>query len=285
VTTTLVQSALSQLKGLGTISSAAMRILALADDPGVSEERLYDALSLDPALSARVLKVVNSAFYRRQREIASSRDAIRLLGISAVRNIAIASSLHRLFRGGRSIDGFDPADLWTHATAVAALSRELAARSGKASPEEALLAGLLHDMGIIAEAQLWPSEFGAAVLAVQTQVAPSLRDAERTSLGMAHDEMGALLCSAWNLPNAFGAVCRHHHDVEPALQERMVLPMIVHVADVLAVSAQLGLVMTAERSVPDPQVVSALGLSELALAEALSATEANLAALTGMLAE
>jgi HD-like signal output (HDOD) protein len=283
VTATLVQSAVSQLKGLGTIPVAAMRILSLADDPSVTEERLHEALMLDPALSSRVLKVVNSAFYRRQREIGSARDAIRLLGISAVRNIAIASSLNRLFRGGRAIEGFDAAALWTHATAVAALSRELAAACGKASPEEALLAGLLHDMGIIAEAQLWPNEFAVVVSAVAPPL--SFRERERQQLGMAHDEMGELLCRAWNLPAAFGAVCRHHHDVGEALCHGLALPMIVHVADVLAASTGWGFSATLERPAPNEDVLRYLGLAEPALAACMESAQASLSALTGMLAD
>lgn len=288
MTSTLVQSAIAQLRGLGTIPAAAMRILAIAEDPALTESQMEEALALDPSLAARVLKVVNSAFYRRQREVGSCNAAIRLLGIAAIRNIAIASSLHRLFRAKRSIEGFDPTALWAHATAVAAISRELALHSGRAEPEEAMLAGLLHDFGIIAEAQLWPIELTKALQLVHATPPLGFRDAERLQLGMAHDEVGALLCSVWNLPPAFADVCRYHHDVEPALPaaraDRAMLPLIVHIADVLAARASMGLTATVEHVSPVPEAIALLGLSEYQLAQCVDAAQEAVAPLAAMLA-
>lgn len=285
MTTLLVRATITRLKGLGTIPTAAMRLLALVDDPTVTEERLNAAIELDPSLSARVLKVVNSAFYRRQREIATTREATRLLGLAAVRNIAIASGLHRLFRGGRPVAGFDAAALWSHAIAVAALSRELAVATRRAAPEEALLAGLLHDLGIIAEAQLWPDEFAHVIETISRSPTATFRDAERQLLGVAHDEAGELLCAAWNLPERFGRVCRYHHDVDVAIREGHRLPVIVHVADVLAARAGLGFQATAERDTPDAAALEALGLTEADLPGILEAAHSGAALLAGTLTE
>ncbi len=284
MTTSLIRSAISQLKGLGTIPAAAMRILAIAEDPGLTEAQMYDALALDPSLASRVLKVVNSAYYRRQREVASCRDAIRLLGIAAVRNIAIASSLHRLFRAKRQLDGFDPSELWTHAIAVGAVSRELASRSGKAEPEAALLAGLLHDFGIIAEAQVWPAEFARVVEHNREASAATFRDAERSEIGMSHDEVGALLCGVWNLPAIFADVCRYHHDIDQAIITGRVLPQLVHVADVLAARASFGFSLTVEQESPHPGALATLGLTDDQLAESVEAARASLSGLSAMLA-
>ncbi|MBY0491111.1 MAG: HDOD domain-containing protein [Gemmatimonadaceae bacterium] len=285
MTTLLVRSAISRLKGLGTIPTAAMRLLSIADDPAVTEDRLNEAIELDPTLSARVLKVVNSAFYRRQREIASTREATRLLGLAAVRNIAIASGLHRLFRGNRSVLGFDAVELWSHALGVAALSRELAVATRRVAPEEALLAGLLHDLGIIAEAQLWPAEFAHVIQRMTEGAVTTFRDAERDALGMSHDETGALLCEAWNLPERFVHVCRYHHDVGPAVAEGLVLPLIVHVADVLAARAGLGFLTTAETAAPDPAALAALGLSEADLTRILEVAQESADVLAATLAD
>ena len=89
-------------------------IIELVENPRSSASALNTLIQRDPALSARVLRVVNSAFYGLPSQLGSINRAISLLGLNAVKNIAIAASLAKLFRGGALCDRFDAKELWTH---------------------------------------------------------------------------------------------------------------------------------------------------------------------------
>ena len=101
--TDIVPATLQRVSAVATLPAIAMRIMRIADDPMATSDAMHEVLSSDPALAARVLKVVNSAFYGRPRQVSSTYAAIQLLGVSAIRNIAVAASLTRIFRGGRSV--------------------------------------------------------------------------------------------------------------------------------------------------------------------------------------
>jgi putative nucleotidyltransferase with HDIG domain len=239
-----------------------MRIMRIADDPCASEDALHDVLITDPALAARVLKVVNSAFYRRQREVASSRAAIRLLGVDAIRNVALASSLHRLFRGSSSIPGFDPAEVWNHCVAVGTAARALAEKSRIAAPEEAMLAGLLHDIGLIVAMQAWQPEFTQVVHRAAQPAAPTFRMLETECIGATHEDFGGALCDAWNFPEAFVLACRHHHDFRMLPWQGQALPALVHLADALAAQVGIGYVATVEPEAPYAEAQALLQLTD-----------------------
>lgn len=257
----VVRTTIERVGAVATLPDIALRIMRIADDPLASEDQLHDALLSDPALAARVLKVVNSAFYRRQREVGNPRGAIRLLGIEAIRNIALAASLHRLFRGKRGIAGFDPGDVWQHCVAVGTAARVLAARVTGVSPEEAMLAGLLHDLGLIVAMQAWPAEFAAVVQRAGAPGEPVFTEIERQEIGATHEEFGGALCSAWNFPDVFALTCRFHHDFRALPAEAQRFPALMHIADALAARLGVGYTATVAAEAPLAEALSVLALS------------------------
>ena len=114
-----------------------MKIIGLVEDPDSTAQDLNKVISNDPALGTRILKVVNSVFYGLPRQIGSINRAIVLLGLNAVKNIAIAASLAKLFRGGQISDQFNARDLWIHSIGVATTTRLLADKVGLGLPDEA----------------------------------------------------------------------------------------------------------------------------------------------------
>ena len=108
---TAIADALLAARQLATLPEVTREIMRLADDPATTGEDLADVLRRDPSLSARVLKVVNSAIYGVRREVTSVDGAVVVLGFGAVKNIAIAAGFSRLFRAKRAGDGFTPRDL------------------------------------------------------------------------------------------------------------------------------------------------------------------------------
>lgn len=261
----VIRATLERVGAVATLPTAALRIMKIADDPHATEEALHDVLLTDPALAARVLKVVNSAFYRRQREVGSPRAAIRLLGVDAIRNIALAASLHRLFRGRRNIPGFDAGDVWSHCVAVGTAARDLAARTGVVSAEEAMLAGLLHDIGLIVAMQAWLPEFTAVVQQVELADAPPFLELEMRSLGATHEQLGGALCDAWHFPAVLGHACRHHHDFRVLPWHEQRLPALIHLADALAARIGVGYTRTVDTTAPLPESLAILQLTADAL--------------------
>src|SRR5436190_13517394 len=122
----LVQQAIKKITAIATLPEITSKIIEIVEDPKSTAAALHKIVSHDPALVTRILKVVNSAFYGLPGQIGSVERAIVLLGLNAVKNIAVAASLGQLFRGARLCDKFTPKDLWRHCIAVGVAARDLA---------------------------------------------------------------------------------------------------------------------------------------------------------------
>jgi HD-like signal output (HDOD) protein len=162
-------------------------------DPDVDLRRLHQALREDPAIAVRVLKVANSAYYRRGGQIATIEQAILMLGLDAVRGIAASAGLDRIAGRGEQAAAFV-----AHSVAVACIARDSAAIAGLAIGGEAFLAGLLHDIGLLVEWRL------AALLKAngprELAVDPWL-----------HVRCAQVVLAAWQLPaTVVDAVAAHH---------------------------------------------------------------------------
>ncbi|HEX8914679.1 MAG TPA: HDOD domain-containing protein, partial [Humisphaera sp.] len=118
--------AVKKVTTIATLPEVTAKIIATVEDPKSSAQALHKIVSHDPALVTRILKVVNSAFYGLPGQIGSIERAIVLLGLNAVKNIAVAASLGQLFRGAKLCEGFTAKDLWRHCVAVAVASRDIA---------------------------------------------------------------------------------------------------------------------------------------------------------------
>lgn len=258
----LVPTTLQRVSAVATLPAIAMRIIRLADDPSSTSDDMLEVLSSDPALATRVLKVVNSAFYGRPRQVATTYAAIQLLGVSAIRNIAVAASLTRIYRGGRTVAGFDAASLWMHSVAVGAAARRLALLNGKCAPDEAMLAGLLHDVGVVVSLQAWLPGFTSLIASVNANHLLDFRDAERQIIGADHEQFGEGLCDQWHFPKPLALSCGYHHHPLDLPEGDRLLPSLVHVADILAARADIGFTRTVLNHEVIADVRELLGLTE-----------------------
>lgn len=255
---------------LATLPTVTLQIMRLADDPHATGDALDRLLVADPTLGARVLRVVNSAFYGLPGTVTTTGAAIVRLGFAAIRNIAIAASLTRMFRGGRLTLTFDAKDVWRHSVAVAEAARLLARRSKRGSADEALLAGLLHDIGIVVAMQGCRPAFEQLLTALDFNDEAVYADAEREYLGTTHALLGAELSRRWGFPATLASVAEHHHAPMVLDVSVRTLPALVHVADHLAVRAGEGYARTVGGETLDPAVVAWLGLKEADLDELLA---------------
>jgi len=260
-TDAMIASAISRAGQLATLPEIALAVMRVAEDPQATGDDLNRVLSHDPTLSARILKIVNSAYYGVRREVTSIGTAIGLLGFAAVKSIAIAASLTRMFRGGSVAGGFEARELWKHSIAVATAARALAPAVSGIEPSDAFLAGLMHDIGIVVELQACRDEFGATIAAVAADESLSFLDAEARHVGATHEAFGQALCAAWRFPSSLGTVTGYHHRPLLLAEHEGRLTALIHVADHLAAHATLGYSRTVDGTEIDPLVLERLGLT------------------------
>ncbi len=240
----IVDSAIKGISHIATLPEITLKIIELVEDPTSTAQDLHNLIASDPALCSRILKVVNSAFYGLPRQIGSINRAIVLLGLNAVKNIAIAASLAKLFRGGDLCPTFSARDLWMHSIAVAACSKQICDKLKLGLPDEAFLAGLIHDIGIMVEMQAVREQliqvFGE--LSYDSDGAPeqNMRDLEQKIIGADHCQFGSTLCDTWKFPKSFSYVVGHHHDPFSLPESNRTLTVVVHVADRLCAELDYG---------------------------------------------
>ncbi|TWT45339.1 HDOD domain protein [Phycisphaerae bacterium RAS1] len=243
--------AISRVTEISSLPEITTRIVQAVEDPKATAHDLHEIVKSDPALATKILKVVNSAFYGLPAQIASLDRAILMLGLSAVKNIALAASLTRLFKAEPLGPQFEPRDLWRHCIAVGVCARMLAESGGCSRPDEAFVAGLVHDMGLLIVQQT----FGDKLREVVTRCfsAPtSFCATEQSIIGADHQAFGAALAAKWKFPPALRNVITFHHDPGALRPEFKKLVTEVYVADTLCCQQQCGFWLTAgTQTIPD----------------------------------
>jgi HD-like signal output (HDOD) protein len=261
----IIDSAIKGISHIATLPEITLKIIELVEDPSSTAQDLHGVISNDPALCSRILKVVNSAFYGLPRQIGSINRAIVLLGLNAVKNIAIAASLTKLFRGGDLCPNFSARDLWVHSIASGAASKLMCDELRLGLPDEAFLAGLMHDIGIMVEMQAMRPQlvelFEALTFDEEGNPKVDMLELERQYFGTTHQAFGAGLCESWKFPKSFAYVAGHHHDPLSLPPESRRLASIVYLADRLSANLGLGFRGDLASLEVDPAVLDVLNMT------------------------
>lgn len=257
----IVDKALGSIGDLATLPEVTIKIIEIVEDANSTARDLHDVIKNDPALSVKVLKVVNSAFYGLPGQVASVDRAIILLGLSAVKNIAIAASIARLFKGNRISEEFSASDLWRHSVAVAVGGRAIA----KCSPhpvmtDEIFVAGLIHDIGTLVERQANPDDFADVIERCSDGVSDFLV-VERELIGADHQAFGVGLTTKWKFPRHLRAAVGFHHNPESLSVELRNLATLIQAADVLACQERIGFYLTAQTAQITEEMLDTLGVT------------------------
>jgi putative nucleotidyltransferase with HDIG domain len=192
-----------------TIPPVLSALLAeLAKDES-STQAISKIIAQDISLTARLLRVANSAYYKRQTEIRTVQQAISILGTQAVKALAISVSLFDMTGGLEHSGVINLREFWRHNLEVAVLSNQIAAEVPGIQPEEAFACGLLHDLGIVFFIQMMQDEYKQVLN--QGASTDSLEKAEIEILGINHSTIGAEIATAWNLPAIFCDTIANHH--------------------------------------------------------------------------
>ena len=232
-----VKNLIAKIDDLPTLPNVITKIMEILENPKSTARDIDNVIKTDQTLTAKTLKMVNSAYYGFPRRITTVTDAVVILGFNTVRSLALSATVCKMFLGGSK--DFDREALWEHSIAVAFASRIIAKRVRYSDEEEAFVAGLLHDVAKIVEDQYFHEEFMKAVTKSKNELI-SLLECERQELGMDHSLIGRRVADKWNLPLKITKVIGYHHQPEFAGGEDQEITSIVHVADVLVKIRKIG---------------------------------------------
>lgn len=263
------QKIVEESQDLPTLSLVVTRVSEMVRDPRVSAGEVARVISEDQALTAKVLRLVNSSFYGFPQRVNNITRAIVILGFNRVRNLALTASVLSALPNRHGT--FSVASFWGHSVATAIASDTIARIMRFTGEEEdAFVSGLLHDIGKLTSIHLFRPEFDA-VLGCVAERNCLIVEAEQDVMGTTHAHVGGWLSRRWNFPESIAAAIRMHHQPELARQHRR-LVMIVHVADVIARALGLGFGGDMRIPVVDPTAWRELGLTREAVSQCMKET-------------
>jgi HD-like signal output (HDOD) protein len=199
-------------------------------------KKVVELVSYEKSIAAQCLRIANSPLYGRRSATESIHAAVLSLGIQRIEDILLSCCLNQLVPAKNWAT--DPAVFWRHSLGCALVCRELAERIELRDPEQAYLAGLLHDLGLLVNSVAYAAEYPAVVDAAR-KVGHPLHQLEQEMLGFTHCESGAILAIAWRLPASVAEVIEWHHDVEHG-PEGNPLIALVHLGDLICRLRGLG---------------------------------------------
>lgn len=228
------------VRNVGTVVSPPqvyLKLVEVINHPRSGPADVGRVLSEDPGLTARLLKLVNSAMFSFPQRIGSVTHAVQVVGTAQVRDLALATSIVTTFEGVPA-DLVDMESFWRHSLACGVAARSLAVQRREHNVERFFVAGLLHDVGRLVLFLTLPDAMRSTIERAR-QSGEVLHEVERDVMGFDHAQVGAALMSSWNFPGVFTEVVGYHH--MPALASRYpVEAAAVHTGDVIANGMSIG---------------------------------------------
>ena len=217
---------------LASIKGTVSGILALIRDPAARSVDLLKLIEVDPPLTAKILRIANSAYYASPATIGDIHQALIWIGFDTLKEIILTQKMSELYRGGTPVCGYSRLQLWRHSLAVALLAKVIYRREFGEKGNNAYAAGLMHDVGVIVEDQLLHQEFMRLVQTME-DASQSLSDGEVGLFGYDHGLVGRGLAESWNFPAELTEGIGFHHDPERASEEHRMFVKTIFIADYL----------------------------------------------------
>jgi HD-like signal output (HDOD) protein len=262
---------------------AAPRILALLSNPRVDAREVAALISQEPGLSVRVLRIANSAFYGRPRDISTIAGALRLLGLEAVRGVAAAACMDRTLANQQANSPLELRLLARHSLATAIGARELATRHCIELAGDAFIGGLLHNLGVTVQMQLDPAGVRTMLEARLEGFAGGVPALEAGRICVGHERCLEVVFLAWNLPEALVAACCHHHEPTEAPGDFGQLASLVHLGACLALASGHTYALEPSALAPSPAAMALLGVDDEEFGQIAAALPARVEALQSAL--
>ena len=209
----MLDSLIKQAGELPSLPEIYVRVTELLESDSATAYKIGDVVQTDPAFTARILKLINSAYYGLQNPVTSVSQAVTLLGREQLRQVLLGSVLAGVFKEFE-ITSFPLRDFWKHSIKTGIIARQLAMQNASVIDHEAFFtSGLLHDIGWLVIAKVNP---GSYLLANEIARAENkdVIQVEAEKLGVTHIEVGVALLENWGLPGLITECVRKHHDVD-----------------------------------------------------------------------
>lgn len=260
---------------LPPMPAIALQALQLTKNPNASARQLESIIARDQALSARILRIVNSAMYGLSREVSTISHAVAILGMETLRSILMAAAVQQLFQGagGRGQD-LTSKLLSDHSWGAAIAARIIARRTRYEGHEEAFLCGLMHDIGKLVLKKNFADQY-LNIISETYRGDTNFHDAEMALFGFSHAHVGALVSEKWNFPPQLSVAIGYHHN--PAAAPRHTkLANIVSLADAVMIFLEVGIQKNKNLDLEKERATEFLRLDQAVLSGMLDEIRASL---------
>lgn len=250
----------ARISDVSSLPHVVLQIVDIVNNADSSTSDLVKVVEMDPSLIARLLRTVNSAAYKTRAEIRTVHHAIAYLGFNVVRDLALTSTVANILKRDTQIRGYSRKGLWRHLVSVGVASRMIAARVGLRNFEDAFLAGLLHDFGIILLDQNCHSQFAATMESLKPD--DILCRAEERSYGFTHAQLGGAVARKWNLPSTSIAAMLYHHDAQACSDGNRRIVEVVELANFICTAKGIASVEVLTANPPSAETLGSLAVDK-----------------------
>jgi HD-like signal output (HDOD) protein len=257
----LLASMVGSVKDLPVLPRTYLALREALADPNVSLKNIVRIIEGDVGISAKILQLVNSAFFGLPREISTLQTAVGFLGTQIVQNLVLSAEVFHVFEKATPIKGFSFEDLHMHSQLAAKVAGRIPASSHIHGA--AIVAALLHDMGKLVLAVRSPKHFERAVQGAIEERLP-LHEVEQQLIGVSHAEVGAYLLGIWGLPTPVVEAVAHHHYPDRIPHDALDAVGIVHIANFLAHEHPVHppIAGSLPHQAPDPAYLESIGVTD-----------------------
>jgi HD-like signal output (HDOD) protein len=224
-----------------SLSTTVVKVLETCNDPLASANDLKRVISLDPVLTGRVLKLINSAYFALGKSITSLPRAIIMLGVNTVKNLALSFAILKNMKGNGSFSAFTTEEFWLHCLGVGVVAKSLAAVKGllPAEQEEYFVAGLLHDLGKLPLNNQFPEEYLQVCKSVGKESEPFYLSEDRL-LGIDHCRVGGMISQKWQLGVGLVETMSYHHNPDDCTENNRDLVSTIALANQIVIGLKIG---------------------------------------------
>jgi putative nucleotidyltransferase with HDIG domain len=227
----MMASLVGSMQELPSLPRTYMELRKALADPETPIDRVVRIVEKDVAISAKILQLVNSAFFGLTRDISDIKMAVSYLGINILQNLVVSVEAFRMFQPKKAIPGFSIEELHAHSQLTARIAAHFS--SEKKVPTAVVVGALLHDVGKLVIAERAPDHFARAISGAREDGRP-LFAVEEELIGVSHAEVGAYLLSLWGLPYPVVEAVAHHHHPERVSQHKLDMITVVYLSNLLA---------------------------------------------------
>jgi putative nucleotidyltransferase with HDIG domain len=229
---TSLNDIVGQIDLLAPIPAIASQIITKSEDPDSSLSEIADLIAKDPALTANLLKICNSAYFGLPRKVESVKDAVAWIGLDQIVELVLTNSVSDNFKKGLEGYGLGEGELWRHAVTSAHVAKSLAHRFGVSQNKHLIYtAALLKDIGKLILGRFVAFSAEKINILVHSQ-GYSFNDAEKNVIGMNHEELGAMVGEKWSFSEKQIYIIRHHHLTDESARQDLETTLI-YLADII----------------------------------------------------